>query len=238
MTRPFFILVILISFYLLQKHNYQKRKNVWIYPIFIINLKRTKSRLEHFENFPFQFTRFPGIDGKTLDLKKVQKQGFLRYSNLSNTYMNKQSKNKPLTLGALGCFLSHIQLWEKCISINKPILILEDDVTITSNFLSINEFLNNIPLNWDIIYVGYHNTKSIKKTLINKQLGIFQLHERIGGTHSYIINPETCKLFLKTCKPIDTQVDKFMNEHFKNLNIYGPHSTQFFKYSGFGTLIQ
>ena len=40
----------------------------------------------------------------------------------------------PLTKGEVGCFLSHWRLWEKCIELNEPILILEDDAVCTDRF--------------------------------------------------------------------------------------------------------
>ena len=38
----------------------------------------------------------------------------------------KQNDNKK-RIGVLGCFISHFSLWEKCIQLNEPIIILEHD---------------------------------------------------------------------------------------------------------------
>jgi hypothetical protein len=37
-------------------------------------------------------------------------------------------------VGTVGCFLSHYNLWKKCIELNEPICILEHDVTIHEEF--------------------------------------------------------------------------------------------------------
>lgn len=36
-------------------------------------------------------------------------------------------KNRNLTNGEIGCFLSHFLLWQKCLELNEPILIFEHD---------------------------------------------------------------------------------------------------------------
>ena len=39
--------------------------------------------------------------------------------------------------GAIGCFISHFLLWKKCISLNRPLIILEDDVQVISSLVEI-----------------------------------------------------------------------------------------------------
>jgi GR25 family glycosyltransferase involved in LPS biosynthesis len=43
----------------------------------------------------------------------------------------KQSLSTP---GVMGCFFSHFRLWEKCVELNEPIMIFEDDVLFTRTF--------------------------------------------------------------------------------------------------------
>lgn len=33
--------------------------------------------------------------------------------------------------GELGCYASHYLMWQKCVEINEPIIILEDDIKIS-----------------------------------------------------------------------------------------------------------
>jgi hypothetical protein len=60
----------------------------------------------------------------------------------------KKSKNNKKFIGDLpgaqGCFLSHYKLWNKCIDINEPIVVLEDDAIATSP-------LNHIDLDFDLV---------------------------------------------------------------------------------------
>jgi GR25 family glycosyltransferase involved in LPS biosynthesis len=45
---------------------------------------------------------------------------------------------KILRPGVIGCFYSHYRLWQKCVELNEPILIFEDDVIFERNFIPID----------------------------------------------------------------------------------------------------
>lgn len=47
---------------------------------------------------------------------------------------------KTIRPGVVGCFYSHYRLWQKCIELNEPILIFEDDVLFEREF---------IPVEWE-----------------------------------------------------------------------------------------
>ena len=50
------------------------------------------------------------------------------------TYLlNRCRKAAP---GELGCYVSHILAWEKCVALNEPIVILEDDFELTEDFVA------------------------------------------------------------------------------------------------------
>jgi GR25 family glycosyltransferase involved in LPS biosynthesis len=57
--------------------------------------------------------------------------------------------------GEMGCFDSHYRLWEKCVELNEPIMIFEDDVKFTRAY---------IPVEFDevLITVFGNPTKSAK----------------------------------------------------------------------------
>src|SRR5699024_9633993 len=47
-----------------------------------------------------------------------------------NTEKTIRYKDYKLTNAEIGCFISHIQLWQKCIELDKPIFIFEDNFKI------------------------------------------------------------------------------------------------------------
>lgn len=197
--------------------------------IFVINLERSKDRREIFDNFNSKYIKYSyynAVDGKTLVVNKLEptifKKGSKNYSN-----------------GAIGCALSHLQLWEKCIEMDKPIIIMEDDAIVSRDFNKhINNLMNGLmPKQWDIIQLNYNfdsilsynntnyetcncvfNKTKMKKeditNFVNSKINtsIARLNHCFG-TSAYIINPTGAKLLKDKCFPLDNRMIKlpFLN---------------------------
>ena len=91
-------------------------------------------------HYNWQTNVFPAVNG--YNLRKSDWKNF----GLSQP---KKSKNKEKKFigdlpGAQGCFLSHYTLWNTCIAIDQPIVILEDDAIAISP-------LSHIKLDYDLV---------------------------------------------------------------------------------------
>lgn len=101
-----------------------------------------------------------------------------------------QNKGKFPSIGARGCFESHLAMLKKAKSegVNN-LLIIEDDLQFNKLFnLDKNFYINEIgSLNWDIIYFGYHIEQSEPDS---KDRGYVLLkHDMpVGATHFYAVN--------------------------------------------------
>jgi glycosyl transferase family 25 len=181
-------------------------------------------------NLPFDFKRWPAIDGKEADLDELYDEGFLISNTLRGVTMGPQNP-KQFTPGALGCYMSHVGLWEYCVKLNKPIIILEDDIKIVGKvddfYKNINNFVKYVPEDWDIIYLAYHNRKN--NDVIDVNINVCKMKGGINGTHGYIIKPHAAQVLLNGARPIKMQVDKYMNTQYDKLKVYGnKNSTKFF----------
>ena len=89
--------------------------------IFVINLKRSVERRKtiskQLQNEDVSFEFFDAVDGS----KDIE------HTWHYNDRKRRLLRGRPLSLGEVACFASHYQLWEKCIELNEPIVILEDD---------------------------------------------------------------------------------------------------------------
>ena len=113
-NNSFLILFILLLFYILNytffniNENFDNKNT----NIFIINLDRSKDRLENIKenckNANINFIRWNAIDGSKLNINKL----------ISN---NQLDSNHKMMVGAIGCSLSHISLWKYAINKNKNI---------------------------------------------------------------------------------------------------------------------
>lgn len=142
------------------------------------------------------------------------------------------------TLGMVGCYLSHLQIWKECIRNNdtEPVLIMEDDFKVGSiGFRSVMKtILDNVEEDWDFIMLGYFAEGS--KIEVSKGLCI---SDDFSGTHFYLMNPKNLKnkihLFEKMTTQIDWQMKQLMNKG--ELNIY-LSKTNLVSQSGFKTTVQ
>ncbi len=103
--------------------------------------------------------------------------------------------DKPDNVAA--CFASHYLLWQKCIELNEPILILEHDVIFKSNIPDI-DFNMCVTLgrpSYLLPYrLEYNETKNGLQPLTQKHF---------IGHHAYSLKPEAAKIF---CKDVETSV--------------------------------
>ena len=132
---------------------YNKNKS----PIVIINLKRDTERwVTCYNNITSKgvdkkyISRFNAIDGKSLEKEKN--------IPISVSYLSQ----KFATPGMIGCFLSHYICWKNIIKDELPWrVILEDDISITNNFMeNVNSYIqeldncNKTKNTWDVLILG------------------------------------------------------------------------------------
>ena len=108
--------------------------------------------------------------------------------------------NKPWSAGRLGCFASHYLLWEKCISLNEPIIILEHDISILRPW--------PVDLDWqDVLQMDAFKSAEVQIEPAGVSEYTFKLprlSERLGynwysmdGAHAYAIKPHAAQKLIE-----------------------------------------
>lgn len=154
---------------------------------YVINLDRDEERLKLLtQGFvgvdDIKLSRMPGLLASSLPMIVQRRLGL--------------SKVKP-DAGALGCFLSHVKVWEAIASQSKWVLVLEDDATLIST-----TFVRKVspPDDAEIVFVNhrsepppttgsgdliqYHPTLSLLRHKANPATKI-----SAPGTDGYLLNP-------------------------------------------------
>ena len=190
--------------------------------IFVINLNHRTDRYHNFTsnyNFPIEFYKIDAVDGYSLTSKYLDSVlGDIGKQSLKNK--RRQYHYELPTIGAVGCYLSHIKTWKTIFynNINDYSLIFEDDVRPNEiKFNDIIERIQKLPEDWDI-YLLSNSKHCYDKEFINNDL--YKV-KRFFCLSSYIINgSKICKKIIeyKNLLPINQQIDTFISN--VNLNIY------------------
>ncbi|GAA8881685.1 hypothetical protein HpEKA9_06170 [Helicobacter pylori] len=131
--------------------------------VYIISLKESQRRLdteklvlESNEKFKGRcvFQIFDAISPKHEDFEKLLQELYDAQSLLQSDWYHSYV-GAGLTLSELGCYLSHYLLWKECVKLNQPVVILEDDVALESNFMQALEDCLKSPFDFVRLYGHY-----------------------------------------------------------------------------------
>lgn len=173
--------------------------------IFVINLPSAIDRREHIttelNKLKLPFEVFNAVNGNT-DLSYANKH----YSPLGRLLRYA----RPLSNSQIGCFASHYELWNKCITLNEPILVLEDDIDFSLNFVTQLKLL--LPCLDDYHYIRLAGTFQRPKCYVRNNVSLYS-KKGPGGTIAYLLDPEAAQRLLnrasKWIEPVDEYMDRY-----------------------------
>ncbi|XP_062515718.1 procollagen galactosyltransferase 2-like [Corticium candelabrum] len=137
--------------------------------IYVINLHRREGRrlrLKHvLQHLGIQAEFVTAVDGRNLTDKDLKEFGI----QMLDGYLD-PLKKRPLTVGEIGCFLSHHRIWAEVVSSQfTSVLILEDDPyfypQFREKFSRLLEDVRNKEIDWELIYLArkrLENTRELK----------------------------------------------------------------------------
>ena len=185
--------------------------------VYCISLKRREDRRERISTrlneLGIEFEFFDGVDGRDVDVKTA------------------------LPKGAIGCNLSHINLYQKLRNEEKPFLVIEDDVEFVDDLISQFNSIN-IPRDWALLYFGgNHNGEELdmvnervhrlKKTFTTHCFAINPLHINLNS-----IIPEFANLYQELV------IDEFLAYHVQTqYPCYGIHPHLAWQSNGFSDIL-
>ena len=186
---------------------------------FIVNLERDTDKkqkiLEQTEKLNLKAEIIPAVYGKNLSKEDLK--------NLVYDY-----PNCALSLGEIGCALSHLNIYNKMVKEDIPIaFILEDDVILSKDVAPMLDFLEksddkNKPNVYLLSYMIDYLPLTKKRTPFGNMYRIYRSYCACG----YVINKEAAKRISQIQTPVKFEAD--MWESFKfilGINVYGiiPH---------------
>jgi GR25 family glycosyltransferase involved in LPS biosynthesis len=126
--------------------------------------------------------------------------------------------DKMTSPGVKGCFYSHYRLWQKCVELNEPMIIWEDDIVLTREFAKVD---------WeDVLIVALGHPSKSKKYIdyLNSPAGIPQVSEykqsSMPGCCGYAIKPHAAKQLLNTYFQTYLPADNAINKNIVKIDIH------------------
>lgn len=125
---------------------------------------------------------------------------------------------KGNTPGVKGCFYSHYRLWEKCVELNEPIIIWEDDIVLTRPYM---------PTDWTdvlILALGHPSKTEKYRHYLESPEGdprpepYFQ--SSMPGCCGYALKPHAAKKLINTYKNTFLPADNAINQHHVIIEIH------------------
>nr|WP_232263800.1 glycosyltransferase family 25 protein [Helicobacter pylori] len=103
------------------------------------------------------FQIFDAISPKHEDFEKFVQEFYDAQSMLKSDWFHSDWCCGELLPQEFGCYLSHYLLWKECVKTNQPIVILEDDVALESNFMQALEDCLKSPFDFVKLFGWYWN---------------------------------------------------------------------------------
>jgi glycosyl transferase family 25 len=183
-------------------------------PTYVINLENSEQDYlrvkKEFSGKGVDVQRFIGVYGKALDKDYIK--SVLHPYALCNIKSGSTIHAEFHTLGAVGCALSHIKLWQKLLESDSEMFhVLEDDAVIKTDISTINQFIKTVPDDWDIIYLGFLSNILDKRKDIKISDNVYKINRQTFQTQSYIINRKGAEKLLAKAFPIIHHIDSYMS---------------------------
>lgn len=188
-------------------------------PVWVVNLDKSVDRWEkckeEFAKQEVQAERFPATLGKAMSWQELEEK-----TTFGARYF--------CTAGMIGCFMSHLRIWERVAKEKIPaVIVLEDDVVLYPNFHErLKECMAELPADWDVCMLGavgcispdveapYMKLYGLitgggrpspsKSRSISKNLFV---PYRPAGTHAYMISQKGAEKLLRLCPKPRYHVD-------------------------------
>jgi GR25 family glycosyltransferase involved in LPS biosynthesis len=193
---------------------------------FIIHLSKIESSLttalslkKQLEDFNMPAELFEGTYGNDA-VKMMEEEGrTLHPLGIKGPIdPNNLKINKMMNPGVKGCFYSHYRLWQKCVDLNEPIIIFEDDIVLSRQYL---------PIDWEdvlVLALGHQQKSPRYMHLLTNPEGKPRAEEykqsSMPGCCGYAIKPHAAKKLLKIYKNTFLPADNAINVHHLQIEIH------------------
>ncbi|MBE0366303.1 glycosyltransferase family 25 protein [Pseudoalteromonas aurantia] len=187
-------------------------------PIFVINMKNSVERWQktynRLQTLGLECQRFEATVGKSLDETET--------SNWYDPTANLKKHHRNMTPGEIGCYVSHMRIWQHMAAHNiTAAIVLEDDLIIEEHLKETIEQVGELE-SWDMIKLSDNRANPfIESASLSKSLTLGSYLKVPNGTQGYAVSLSGAKKLLQR-KPFFRPVDVDIQFHSEvELNLVG-----------------
>lgn len=195
---------------------------------FIIHLSKMPTSLESallvkqsLDNFNMDAELFEGSYGSEVKIRYTSTNRQWHpwgFKGKDKPYSDIERKEYWGVAGEMGCFDSHYRLWQKCIELNEPILIFEDDVELIRPYIAVD---------WDdVLSVAFSHTKKMPKyqhyldNPVDDPIAAPYGQASMPGNGGYAIKPHAAKILVDEYRNTYLPADNAINQNLVKIQIH------------------
>jgi glycosyl transferase family 25 len=171
------------------------------------SIERRAAAIEQFATAGLEFEFFDGINGSTAKDPLFEEVDHHQY--LLNA-------GRPPSAGEIGCHASHRAVWQYCVELNEPLIVLEDDAKIGANFTAAVSAVNGLIGKFS--FIRLQNLRDSPKVKVCDS-GIFTLYyckKYPHGATGYAINPTAASALVANSRILTAPADKFIKNFWQH----------------------
>ena len=175
--------------------------------VFVINLDKSPERMatisKRLDKLDIPFERISGVYGADLSEEEIAKY----YC----TKLNKKNYRRPLGLGEIGCYISHIKSWQTIVDRQLHCaLILEDDIVIEDGLAELASELGKSSDTFDIVkfFNKKTNPKIVDSVDFTSKYKLCRFKKIPIGNYAQLISLSGAKKLLKAYEKFGRPVDE------------------------------
>ncbi|WP_108945128.1 glycosyltransferase family 25 protein [Shewanella halifaxensis] len=178
--------------------------------VFVISLKSSVERhqqvRESLQGIPFAF----------FDAENVRENPQHSIYSLYDAAKTKRYKGYQLTPPELGCFASHIGLWQQCVAANEVFLVLEDNLAMFGELAPQLDNIERLTQQYGVVKLGnVFERKFAEIDVIDEKYRLVSHLKGACGTSAYAITPQAAQHYLEQVNGFFEPVDDFMDNEWR-----------------------
>lgn len=174
-------------------------------PVFVINLDRDTTRMaqmaERLAEHGLPYERVPAVLGRALTPAER--------AALYDEDTNHRRHHTPLVDGEIGCYASHLRLWERLVREAVPVaLVLEDDVLLRPTLRAVIDALAPCATDWDMVkLMGRPREPDVGTQPLAGEVRLIRYHRPPSLTGAYLISLAGARKLAARRRPFFRPID-------------------------------